>query len=216
MDDARRRALMVRTQIEARGVRDLRVLAAMREVPRERFVPDLRRGAAFEDAALPIECGQTISQPYVVAAMVEALLVEPTDRVLEVGCGSGYAAAVLAELASEVWAVERHPALAEAAGRRLVALGYANVHVRSGDGTLGLPEAAPFDGILVSAGAPSAPPALLDQLAPGGRLVLPEGTLRTSQTLVRYVRQTDGSFATRAFGAVCFVPLVGAQGWPDE
>ena len=183
---------MVRNQVERRGVRDPRVLRALEHVPREDFVPSRIRHRAYDDAALPIACGQTISQPYVVGRMVEALRLGPGARVLEVGTGSGYAAAVLARIASSVDTVERYAELAEAAAGRLEALGFANVRVHVGDGSLGWPAHAPYDGILVSAGAPDVPPTLVAQLAVGGNLVLPLGRSPYDQDLVRVHRRDDG------------------------
>jgi protein-L-isoaspartate(D-aspartate) O-methyltransferase len=205
---------MVQVQMERRGVRDARVLEAMRTVPREAFVPDVSRPFAYEDRALPIACEQTISQPYVVALMVEALRPDHDAKVLEVGAGSGYAAAVLAVLVREVFAIERHEPLAEEAAERLARLGYANVTLRAGDGTLGWPDEAPFDGILVSAAAPRAPRPLLEQLAVGGRLVVPIGDGGSSQQIVRLTRRDTG-FESEHLGGVRFVPLVGAEGWPE-
>ncbi len=205
--DARRHE-MVRTQIAARGVSDEAVLRAMLEVPREAFVPPELEEFAYRDAPLPIACEQTISQPYVVALMVEALQIGAQDRVLEVGTGSGYAAAVLSRLATEVWSVERHEELAGSAARRLHALGYEGVHVRHGDGLLGWPEHAPYDAILVSASGPAIPPALLEQLAVGGRLVMPLGAPREAQTLVRVRRCADGTLEREDLSEVRFVPLV--------
>lgn len=207
---------MVQTQIADRGVRDERVLAAMRTVPREAFVPDHLAGQAYRDHPLPIDEGQTISQPYVVAWMIEALQPHPGDRVLEIGAGSGYAAAVLSRVVDEVYTVERFPALARQAGQRLERLGYLNVLVRVGDGTLGWPEFAPYDGIVVAAGGPEVPRPLLDQLAPGGRLVIPVGPRPDLQTLVRVTRLRDGRLREEDLGAVRFVPLVGAQGWAED
>jgi protein-L-isoaspartate(D-aspartate) O-methyltransferase len=207
---------MVRNQVERRGVRDPRVLRALECVPREDFVPPAIRHRAYDDAALPIDCGQTISQPYVVGRMCEALGLEPAAGVLEIGTGSGYAAAVLARLAARVDTVERHAELAEAARERLAALGIENVRVHVGDGSLGWPEHAPYDAILVSAGAPDVPPALLDQLAVGGNLVLPVGPSPTDQELVRVHRQADDTLRRTRLGAVRFVPLVGEEGWSGE
>lgn len=205
---------MVRRQIARRGVADPRVLEAMATVPRERFVaPDLARWA-YGDGPLPIPEGQTVSQPYVVAWMAEALELSEDDKVLEVGTGSGYAAAVLARLAGEVFTIERHASLAAEAGDRLSALGARNVRVRHGDGTEGWPEHAPYDAVVVSAGGPAVPRALRDQLAPGGRLVAPVGERREEQRLLRLRRGTDAVFTEEALGRVRFVPLVGAQGWP--
>jgi protein-L-isoaspartate(D-aspartate) O-methyltransferase len=199
---------MVTLQLEARGIRDPRVLAAMREVPRHQFVSDEQVELAYEDCALPIGKGQTISQPYVVAWMLEALALRAEDRALEVGAGSGYAAAILSRLARAVFAIERDPALVREAQRRLRAIGAANVELAAGDGNLGWPEHAPFDAILVSAAAPRVPPALIDQLAAGGRLVLPVRAAHGDQTLLRIERRADGGLDTRDLGAVQFVPLV--------
>lgn len=203
---------MVERQIAGRGVRSRDVLDAMLTVPREVFVPGHLAEFAYEDSALPIEEEQTISQPYIVALMAEALEVGPGDRVLEVGAGSGYAAAVLSRIVGEVFAIERHQALAERARERMQRLGYTNVHIVHGDGTLGWPEHAPYDAIAVAAGGPDVPPALQSQLAPGGRLVIPIGTDPRLQELVR-VRRTPDGFRRESLGAVRFVPLVGAQGW---
>jgi protein-L-isoaspartate(D-aspartate) O-methyltransferase len=198
-------------QLVSRGVHDPRVLDAMRRVPREAFVPDQARPYAYDDRALAIGSGQTISQPFMVAAMTEALGLIGGERVLEVGTGSGYQAAVLAELAREVITIERRPELAETARSTLDALGYRTITVIVGDGTLGNPEHAPFDGILVAAGAPRVPDALRNQLAPGGRLVIPVGTPE-QQRLVVVTRNGD-SFSESAGVGCVFVPLVGADGW---
>jgi protein-L-isoaspartate(D-aspartate) O-methyltransferase len=210
------REKMVKTQIAARGIRDPAVLDAMRTTPREAFVPLSAVPFAYEDEALPIPEGQTISQPYVVAAMIDAVDPKRDDRVLEIGTGSGYAAAVLAHIVSEVFTVERLAALAESARRRLADLGYHNIHVRCGDGTLGWPEHAPYDAIIVTAGGPRVPPALLDQLSVGGRLVMPVGSTRRFQQLVRVVRLADNEYEHNEREGVTFVPLIGEQGWPDE
>jgi protein-L-isoaspartate(D-aspartate) O-methyltransferase len=205
------RQSMVERQLRQRGINDERVLNAFREVPREAFIGEPIDEFAYEDTALPIEEGQTISQPFIVALMAQALNLRPTDRVLEVGAGSGYAAAILARLAERVYAIERNTRLAEIAGDRLKRLGYDNVEVRAGDGTLGWPEAAPFDAILVSAGGPDVPKPLLDQLADGGRLVIPVGGQR-QQRLLRIQRIGDELFQ-EDLGAVAFVPLIGEGGW---
>ena len=176
---------MVERQIEARGVRHPAVLEAMRTVPREAFLAGELAEFAYEDAPLPIEAGQTISQPYIVALMAAALEPRPGDRLLEIGTGSGYAAAVLSRVAADVYTVERHEELARLAESRMRALGYTNVHVLHGDGTLGWAEHAPYDAIVVAAGGPDAPPALLEQLADGGRLVIPIGATPREQELVR-------------------------------
>ena len=196
--------------IRARGVRDERVLEAMGRVPREAFVPQSLRWEAYEDAPLPIGEGQTISQPYMVAFMVEALDLRGAERVLEVGAGSGYAAAVLGDLAREVWSVERHPSLAERAAETLAALGAGNVHVVEGDGTLGWPEHAPYDAIVVAAGGERIPEALTEQLAEGGRLVIPVGPAPDFQQLVRLTRRGAG-LERETLADVRFVPLVGAE-----
>jgi protein-L-isoaspartate(D-aspartate) O-methyltransferase len=215
-DYASLRRDMVRLQIAARGVADRRVLDAMDRVPRERFVRESHTRFAYEDTPLPIEEGQTISQPYIVALMAEALELAPGDRVLEIGAGSGYAAAVLGQLAREVWAVERHAPLAQGARERMESLGYDNVHIVEGDGTLGWPEHAPYDAVVVAAGGPDIPPALLEQLAPGGRLVIPVGSDPRLQELIRVRKREDGEIARENLGAVSFVPLVGAQGWTEK
>jgi len=211
-DRARERASMVQLQLIGRGVRDRRLLAAFSVVPREAFVDPAVADLAYDDSPLPIDEGQTISQPYVVALMIEALGVRRGDLVLEVGAGSGYAAAVLSRLADRVYAIERQPALAEAARDRLHRLGYDNVEIRTGDGTLGLPDAGPFDAILVSAGGPAIPQALIDQLAPGGRLVIPVGMPR-EQRLLRVAKSAGGRVHREDLGQVSFVPLVGRAGW---
>jgi protein-L-isoaspartate(D-aspartate) O-methyltransferase len=205
------RLRMVRDHIAARGVRDLRVLTAMSAVPRHLFVPEQFLGKAYEDHPVEIGLRQTISQPFIVGHMTEWLGVEPTDRILEIGTGAGYQAAILSLLAHEVISVERHEALADAAQLRLDELGYENVRVVSGDGTLGYPEGAPYDGILVTAAAPHIPRALLEQLAPGGRLICPVG-VRDHQELVR-VERTDEGFEQRVGVPCVFVPLVGQEGW---
>jgi protein-L-isoaspartate(D-aspartate) O-methyltransferase len=215
-DPAERRSRMVEQQIVRRGIRDAAVTHAMRKVPRERFVPDAMAEFAYEDSPLPIADRQTISQPYIVARMTEALELEADDRVLEIGTGSGYAAAVLAELAAEVFTIERHAGLADTARRRLEALGYRNVHVRCGDGTLGWADEAPFDAIAVTAGGPRVPEALREQLAIGGRLVIPVGAVERVQHLVLVRREAEERYTETDLGAVQFVPLIGAGGWPER
>jgi protein-L-isoaspartate(D-aspartate) O-methyltransferase len=207
------RAAFVARQIERRGVRDPRVLAAMRAVPREVFVPRARRAEAYLDEPLPIGAGQTISQPYIVAVMIEALGLKGAERVLEVGAGSGYAAALLAQIAGEVLAIERIESLADLAAINLAAAGCRNVRVRHGDGSLGAPDAAPFDAILVSAGAPEVPRALVAQLAIGGRMVVPVGGDTGSQRLYRITRVSDGETREERLVPVRFVPLIGEEGW---
>ena len=214
LDHARHR--MVDVHIARRGVSDERVLEAMRTVPRENFVETGFEEFAYEDAPLPIAEGQTISQPFIVARMIEAAELEPADRVLEVGTGSGYAAAVMSLLVDKVFTIERHDKLAETARRRMKAGGYTNVEIRTGDGTKGWPEAAPFDAILVAAGGPRIPEALKQQLDIGGRLIIPVGERPRSQRLMRITRTSGGKFDQEDLGGVMFVPLVGEQGWADE
>jgi protein-L-isoaspartate(D-aspartate) O-methyltransferase len=215
MDLREQRQQMVKRQIEARGVKQPEVLRAMRAVPREAFLPAHLEEFAYEDTPLPIEEGQTISQPFIVAAMTEALDIGPDDRVLEIGTGSGYAAAVLGQIAKDVYSIERHRVLADEAARRLGELGYGNVHLLCGDGTLGWPEHAPFDAILVSAGGPEVPQALLEQLATGGRMVIPVGVELRDQRLLRVTKDVGG-MRTEDLGGVRFVPLVGAGGFPED
>ena len=210
-DEAGRRRAMVETQLRGRDIVDERVLRAMAAVPRERFVGEPERQRAYDDAALPIEGGQTISQPYMVACICEALRLTGGERVLDVGTGSGYQAAVLAELAREVYTIERIPELAELARERLVESGYEQVHVHVGDGTLGLPEHAPFDAIAVAAAAPGFPHTLYQQLKPRGRLVVPVGGAR-GQRLEVVIRSPEGPALIHSVPCR-FVPLVGAEGF---
>jgi protein-L-isoaspartate(D-aspartate) O-methyltransferase len=207
---AERRA-MIETQIRKRGVSSPRVLDAMAAVPRHEFVPEKFRSYAYIDKPLPIGEGQTISQPFMVAAMAEALELTGCERVLEIGAGSGYQAAVLSLLAREVITVESRTSLALAAQERLSALGYANVNVHNGDGSAGFPDAAPYDAILVTAGAPEIPRVLADQLQEGGRLVIPVGD-QDNQNLVQ-ARQENGDLKIRALFGCRFVPLLGRYGW---
>lgn len=207
------RAEMVEKQLRRRGVTDARVLAAMGTVRREDFVPKEFRRRAYDDAPLPIGEGQTISQPYIVAAMTAALHLAGDERVLEIGTGCGYQAAILSELANTVFTVESRSELASAAAARLERLGYANVHVHCGDGTLGLPEFAPFDAILVAAAAPAVPEPLRVQLAEGGRLILPVGDDQDQE--LRYIERQGNSFLTRSLEGCRFVPLVGYHGWKE-
>jgi protein-L-isoaspartate(D-aspartate) O-methyltransferase len=202
---------MVERQLAARDIVDERVLAAMRRVPRERFMPQWEQELAYEDNAQPIACSQTISQPYIVGLMTQALSLSGNEHVLEIGTGSGYQAAVLAELAGDVVSVERHAELAETAAETLQNLGYANVEVVCGDGSLGWPAAAPYDRIIVTAASPRCPPALLEQLADGGILVIPLGS-RDSQSVDRIEKCGDLLYFTHL--CPCrFVPLLGDQGW---
>jgi len=195
-------------ELRRQGIRSEAVLRALLTVPRELFVPVSYQAEAYRNTALPIGSGQTISQPLMVAQMSEALLLEPTDRVLEVGAGSGYLAAVLSQIVCEVYTIERLPDLAQVAGERLRDLHYSNVHVRQGDGTRGWPEQAPFDAIVVSAGGPDLPRALINQLQVGGRLVIPLGNPNDVQELTRVIRRNVEVFDREELGAVRFVPLV--------
>lgn len=205
---------MVEQQIRRRGVRNARVLGAMEKVPRHRFVPKPLIDQAYTDSPLSIGKGQTISQPYMVALMTALLDPKPEDRVLEVGAGSGYQTAILAELAGEVYSIERIPELAEEADRLLSELGYENISIRVGDGSKGWVEASPFAGILVTAGAPDVPAPLLEQLALDGRLVIPIGGAY-HQTLYRILRDAKGTQRSAGTGCV-FVPLIGAHGWSEK
>jgi protein-L-isoaspartate(D-aspartate) O-methyltransferase len=209
-DSIAARLHMVDSQLRARGISDVRVLDAMLRVPRDRFVSEPYRAQAYEDNPVPIGEGQTISQPYIVALMLESLQVAPADKVLEVGGGSGYATALLAELAAKVFSIERHPALAESARKVIAALGYTNVSVFTGDGTLGLPAAAPFDAILVSAAAPDLPPALFAQLTDGGRMIIPVGSVDSQQ--LQFIRMVNGRPVISHRELVRFVPLISNQG----
>jgi protein-L-isoaspartate(D-aspartate) O-methyltransferase len=205
---------MVERQLRRRGIADERVLAAMGSVPRELFVPEDVRAYAYSDDALPIGEQQTISQPFVVATICSLLSLDGDERVLDVGTGSGYQAAVLAELAAEVVTIERIPALADTARQALAAAGYTIVEVRVGDGSLGVPELAPFDGIAVAAAAPGIPAALYDQLVEGGRLVVPRGTLGHQELVV--VMRTSSGPVERSALPVRFVPLVGDEGFGEN
>ncbi len=206
---------MVDRQLAARGITDSTVLAAMRAVPREEFVPSELHHAAYDDGPLPIGSGQTISQPYIVAAMIEQLELQPTDRVLEIGAGCGYAAAVMAQIAEEVVAIERRWELVVSTRERLEKLGYSNVQIVHGDGTLGCPEDAPFDAIIVAAAAPDIPKSLREQLATGGRMVIPVGHSRWTQHLIRVTKTGPDTFDEETLDPVRFVALIGEQGWPD-
>jgi protein-L-isoaspartate(D-aspartate) O-methyltransferase len=210
---AYQRDFMIREHLMSRGIRDRAVLEAMRDVPREEFIDGRMLEKAYEDHPLPIAEGQTISQPYIVAYMTEALELKPSDRVLEIGTGSGYAAAVLSRIATTVYSIERLRGLAQGARERFERLGYRNIVVHEGDGTLGWPEHAPYDAIVVTAGAPKVPQPLLDQLAIGGRLVIPVGRSYDVQMLLRVRRVTEGDWHSEELCGVRFVPLIGAAGW---
>ena len=215
MDFQKLREQMVKTQLIPRGITDGRVLAAMKKVPRHLFVPEAIQHMAYEDMALSIGGGQTISQPYMVAVMTELLSLRGGEKVLEIGTGSGYQAAILAELAGEVFTVERIAALADHAKEMFRELGYPRIQVKVSDGTLGWPEKAPFDRILVTAGTPRIPEPFLDQLADGGVILAPVGD-RTSQQLLRIIRSKD-TFKEEYHTPCVFVPLIGEYGWkPDE
>lgn len=215
-DFAARRCAMVDYQIHGRGIVSLPVLDAMRRVRREQFVPEELREQAYDDGPLPIGYGQTVSQPYIVALMAEALALQGGEKVLDVGSGSGYGAAVLACIAGDVFGIERLPSLVQQACRVLLAEGFLNVHVRCGDGTLGWPQAAPFDGIVVAAGGPGVPDTLKKQLAIGGRLIMPVGSEFSGQELVRVTRVSLSGYEYEGLGDVRFVPLIGAEGWPEH
>lgn len=204
---------MIREHLLGRGIRDQAVIRAMRDVPREAFIDEALLEYAYEDYPLSIAEGQTISQPYIVAYMTEALELSATDRVLEIGTGSGYAAAVLSRIVATVYTVERLGSLANSARQRLDLLGYTNIVVHEGDGTLGWPEHAPYDAIVVTAGAPQIPKSLREQLAIGGRLVIPVGTSSYLQVLVRVGRIAEHDYRTEELCGVRFVPLIGVEGW---
>jgi len=209
------RKWMVETQLRSRGIWSEAVLQGMLAVPRHYFVNEEDAAFAYEDAPLAIGQGQTISQPYIVALMAQCLELSPTDRVLEIGTGSGYSAAVLAHIAAWVYTIERHLVLAQQAEERFRRLAYYNIGVRLGDGTLGWPTQAPFEAILVTAGGPVLPKPLLEQLAQGGRLVMPVGG-RAKQELIRIRKTSLGGFEEEHLGAVRFVPLIGEVGWRDQ
>ncbi len=214
IDPVRKRERMVREQIEARGVASPEVVAAMRAVPRHLFVQEALSGQAYDDRPQPIGFGQTISQPYIVALMTELLDVRPGMKVLEIGTGSGYQAAVLAEMGADVYTVERIKELHQQARERLARLGWRFVKLKLDDGTMGWPEEAPYDRIIVTAGGPSVPAPLLDQLADGGVLIIPVGGTRRMQTL-RIVRKEKGLVREEDRGGVMFVDLVGKHGWEE-
>lgn len=210
---AARREEMIEKQLRRRGIQDAAVLAAMAAVPRHEFVSEDVRAHAYDDLPLPIGSGQTISQPYIVAAMTAALHLQPGDRVLEIGTGCGYHAAVLSRLAKEVFTIERRPELASSASARLTRLGYSNAHVHCGDGTLGLPEFAPFDAILVAAAAPAVPKPLLAQLAEGGRIILPVGGAEHQE--LQLIEKHGDTFPIKMLEGCRFVPLLGYHGWQE-
>jgi len=210
------RERMVDRQIGARGIEDPAILAAFRAVPREEFIGRDYAGYAYQDSPLPIESGQTISQPYIVALTIDAAGIKPGDKVLEVGAGSGYAAAVIGQIAAEVIAVERHHELVELSAKRLERLGYSNVRVVEGDGTLGWPEEAPYDAIVAAASGSHVPAPLVEQLAPDGVIVMPVGNPGSVQHLVKVTKTADGSLQQSDLGEVRFVPLIGEEGWSDD
>jgi protein-L-isoaspartate(D-aspartate) O-methyltransferase len=207
---------MVERQLKRRGIHDKNVLEAMAAVPREKFVPPDMVDSAYYDGPLPIGQGQTISQPYIVALMTEEMELSRSDRVLEIGTGSGYAAAILAYICDEVYTIERNLDLAEKAKKLLKSLGYENIYLLCGDGTLGWPENAPYDAIVVTAGAPDIPDPLVKQLANGGRLVIPVGPSPRLQTLVRIRKTEAGNIKRENLSGVRFVPLIGEAGWKDS
>ena len=207
---------MVNVQIARRGIRDRQVLDAMRQVPREAFVDSDYARSAYDDRPLPIGAGQTISQPYVVALMIDSAELRQDDRVLDVGAGSGYAAAVMSRIVAKVYTIERIPSLAEPARRRLQTLGYDNIELRVDDGTRGWPEAAPFAAILVAASGPEIPRALKEQLIIGGRLVMPVRRRLFGQELLKGTRRSATQYDEEGLGGVAFVPLIGEQGWAED
>lgn len=216
MDYQRAREVMVLRQLEGRGINDPRLLNAMGRVPRERFVDTEYRDMAYRDQALPIGQGQTISQPYVVAVMTLALAIHPGDKVLEVGTGSGYHAAVMSEMGARVFTMERYDDLAQKARGILDELGYEDVAVRCGDGSLGWPEEAPFDGIVVAASGPTIPTPFLEQLRVNRHLIMPVAQDRMNQVLVRITKQKGGRYERKDLANVSFVPLIGEEGWQNE
>ncbi|HEU4705025.1 MAG TPA: protein-L-isoaspartate(D-aspartate) O-methyltransferase [Sphingomicrobium sp.] len=215
-DFAELRERMIERQIAARGIRDPLLLDAFRQVPREEFVSPDHGRRVYGDHPLPIEAGQTISQPYIVALMIESAAIGPGDRVLEVGAGSGYAAAVMSRIAGEVIAIERKPELVAVASERMERLGYHNVTIVEGDGSRGWPGAAPYDAILAAASGSHVPRPLIDQLKPGGRLVMPVGSQAWAQQLVKLTKLADGRTERESLGDVRFVPLIGEEGFKDS
>jgi protein-L-isoaspartate(D-aspartate) O-methyltransferase len=214
-DFTREREAMVERQIRRRGIAEQRILEAFLAVPREEFVSDEHAHLAYGDHPLPIEAKQTISQPYIVALMIQAAEIGPGDTVLEVGCGSGYAAAVISRIAARVIGIERQHELAEIARERLRRLGYDNVEIVEGDGTRGWRDEAPYDSILAAASGSHVPRPLLEQLAPGGRIVMPVGDPGGVQELIKVTKQEDGILKQESLGGVRFVPLIGEEGWKD-
>ena len=212
---AAEREAMIERQIESRGIRNPKILEAFRAVPREEFLSDEYRDLAYGDHPLPIEAGQTISQPYIVALMIDAAEIKPGDRVLEVGAGSGYAAAVMSRIAGQVIAIERQHDLIGIASGRMKRLGYDNVRILEGDGTRGCPEEAPFDAILAAASGSHVPERWIEQLADGGRIVMPVGEPSWIQKLVKVTKGPAGKLITEDLGGVRFVPLIGEEGWAD-
>jgi protein-L-isoaspartate(D-aspartate) O-methyltransferase len=209
------REAMIQRQLKRRGIRDSHIIDAFREVRREAFISGEYGRLAYGDHPLPIESGQTISQPYIVALMIEAAQVKAGDTVLEVGAGSGYAAAVISRIAGKVIAVERQPALVEVARERMRTMGFDNVEIVEGDGSTGWPDAAPFDAIIAAATGSHVPAPLVEQLRDGGRLVMPIGDPETMQELIKVTKRPDGTLEQVNLGAVRFVPLVGEEGWSD-
>jgi protein-L-isoaspartate(D-aspartate) O-methyltransferase len=214
-DFAAEREAMVQRQIDRRGIHDPKILEAFRAVPREKFMSEDYADLAYGDHPLPIEAGQTISQPYIVALMIQAAGIKPGDTVLEVGAGSGYAAAVMSRIAGKVIAIERQSELVKVATERMQRLGYDNVRIVEGDGTRGFADEAPFDAILAAASGSHVPPAWIDQLADGGRIVMPVGDPSWIQKLVKVTKGPGGKLITEDLGGVRFVPLIGEEGWAD-
>ena len=215
IDYASEREAMIERTIRARGLDDPRLLAAFRAIPREEFIRSEHAALAYADGPLPIEAGQTISQPYIVALTIDAAEIGPQDKVLEIGAGSGYAAAIIGQMAAEVVAIERHHELAELARGRMARLGYGNVRILEADGTRGCPQEAPFDAIVAAASGSHVPTVLLDQLKPEGRIVMPLGDPHSVQSLVKLTKHADGRLERENLGAVRFVPLIGEHGFGE-